>query len=77
MTVAAPPPLGDIRAIFTQFVATRKQCGEAVVDLTFEKFSAKLESTRSAVIAKHQCRDVRFEVYVKDGRAALRATPAR
>jgi hypothetical protein len=28
-------------------------------------------------MSKHQCRTVRFAVYVKDGRAALKATPIR
>jgi hypothetical protein len=28
-------------------------------------------------VAKHGCRTVRFSVYVKDGKAALKATPIR
>ena len=42
-----------------------------------EKFSAKLDKTRAAVVAKHNCADVRFEVYVKNGKAALKAVPTR
>jgi hypothetical protein len=29
------------------------------------------------LIAKYQCRTVRFQVYEKDGKAALKATPVR
>jgi hypothetical protein len=65
------------REIFDQFVETRKKCGEGTTDLTFDKFVAKLEKSKEAVIAKHQCADVRFQVYVKDGKAALKALPAR
>ena len=73
----AEDPETVFRAVFQQFVATREKCGESVADLVFEGFAAKLGHTRDSVIAKHQCRDVRFDVYVKDGRAALRATPVR
>ena len=30
-----------------------------------------------ALMAKHDCRTVRFSVYVKDGKASLRATPIK
>lgn len=64
------------RDVFEQFVAARESCGESTVELTFDKFEAKLEKSRVAVITKHACDDVRFSVYVKNGRAALKATPA-
>ncbi len=76
----AKPATGDhasFRKVFDEFVATRKKCGESTADLTFEKFSAKLAASRDAVMAKHNCSEVRFEVYVKDGKAALKALPAR
>jgi len=73
----AAAPEAVFRSVFKQFVTTREKCGESTADLVFEGFSAKLGHTRDSVIAKHQCRDVRFDVYVKDGRAALRATPVR
>jgi hypothetical protein len=65
------------REVFNQFVETRKQCGESTSDLTYEKFVGKLEKSRAAVISKHHCADVRFQVYVKDGKAALKALPAK
>ena len=38
---------------------------------------AKLRNNREALQAKHGCRSVKFQVYVKDGRAALKASPVR
>jgi hypothetical protein len=63
------------RDVYRQFVETRKQCGESTNDVTYEKFLVKLSQSRDAVMAKHDCTDVRFQVYVKNGKAALKATP--
>jgi hypothetical protein len=38
---------------------------------------AKLQSNRDQLIAKYSCRTARFSVYVKDGKAAIKATPVR
>jgi hypothetical protein len=63
--------------VYNEFLEARKSCGESVADLTYERFSAKLDRTRTAVMAKHSCSDVRFQVYVKNGKAALKAVPTR
>jgi hypothetical protein len=65
------------RQIYEEFLATKRSCGEAAEDLTFEKFATKLRKNRDALIARHGCRSVRFQVYVKDGKAALKASPVR
>lgn len=76
----ASPEAGDdathYREVFSDFISTRKKCGEPVDDLTYEKFALKLEKSKEAVVQKHSCRTVRFQVYVKNGKAALKATPA-
>ncbi len=41
----------------------------------FRKFRAKLIRTRAQLVEKFKCRDVRFRVYVKEGKAALKASP--
>lgn len=66
-----------IREVYEQFVATKKECGEPTAGLTLEKFSQRLYDNRAALMAKHDCRTVRFTVYVKDGKASLRATPIK
>ncbi len=63
--------------IFDDFVATKRECGESIAGLTLDKFKDKLRGNKDALMSKHQCRTVRFAVYVKDGRAALKATPIR
>lgn len=63
--------------VFRDFVQTREKCREPADGLTFEKFKAKLLKNKEQLVAKYQCRTVRFQVYVKDGKAALKATPVK
>ena len=63
--------------VFHEFLAVRERCGEGGDGLTFEKFASKLRKNRDQLMQKYGCRTVRFQVYVKDGRAALKATPVR
>jgi hypothetical protein len=63
--------------VFQDFLRTRASCGEATEGLVYEKFRLKLEGNKSALVAKYGCRTVRFQVYVKDGKAALKATPVK
>lgn len=63
--------------IFQEFLRTRASCGEASEGLTFEKFRLKLEGNKAALVSKYACRTVKFQVYVKDGKAALKATPVK
>ena len=77
-----PEPAGAtedpyFRSVFDQFLATKKQCGEATSGLTYAKFAEKLVKNRDDLMAKTGCREVRFTVYVKDGKAALKATPVK
>jgi hypothetical protein len=63
--------------VYEDFVRTKKQCGEPTDGLTFEKFSHTLKKNRDSLIAKHGCKRVKFSVYVKEGRASLKATPVK
>jgi hypothetical protein len=63
--------------VYERFVELRKRCGEDISDLAFDRFQAKLLKNREAMMKKHQCRTVRFQVYEKDGKAALKASPVR
>jgi len=65
------------RHVFDDFVAAKRQCGEPLAGLTQAKFLEKLRDNKSALVSKHGCKTVRFSVYVKDGKAALKATPVR
>lgn len=65
------------RQVYDDFLALKEKCGESTKNLTFEKFATKLKKNRQALIDKHGCKEVKFQVYVKDGRAALKATPVK
>jgi len=53
-------------------------CGEPTAGFTFEKFVKKLQKNTQDILDKHSdVRDVQFTVYVKDGKAALKAKIVR
>jgi len=75
-----PPPTSEeakYKELFQQFVATKKKCGEPYESLTFESFLKKIKANEAAVMQKTGCAAVTFRVYVKDGKAALKATPVK
>jgi hypothetical protein len=63
--------------VYQQFLAVRSQCNQPADGLTYEKFAAKLRKNREQLVQKYNCRTVRFQVYVKDGKAALKASPVK
>ena len=65
------------RKVYQDFVELKRKCGEPTENVTFEKFVGKLRDNREQLIKKLGCKSVKFQVYVKDGRAALKATPVR
>jgi hypothetical protein len=62
---------------FRDFLSTRQKCGEPNDGITYDKFAGKLRKNKEQLVAKYNCRTVRFQVYVKDGKAALKATPVK
>jgi hypothetical protein len=79
LPLAPETPRGDpyFKQVFDQFLAVKKSCNEPTSGLTFEKFSDKLVKNRDDLISKTGCREVRFTVYIKEGKAALKATPVK
>ena len=77
----APPAASGEEAewedVFQDFLRVRVECGEPAEGLSYEKFRVKLEKNKDQLVQKYGCRTVRFQVYVKEGRAALKATPVR
>jgi hypothetical protein len=76
----APNPAADsveqeFRQVYRDFIETKQACGESTDGITFDKFSGKLRSNRQQLITRYACKTVKFQVYVKDGKAALKATP--
>jgi hypothetical protein len=73
----APQGEGEWPGIFDKFVQTKVQCGESIEGFTYEKFRETLLRNREAIVTRHSAQEVRFTVYVKEGRAALKASPVR
>ena len=71
------PEEAHIREVFADYLSARRETGESTASLTLDKFRAKLEANRQQLIAKYSCRTARFSVYIKDGKAAIKATPVR
>ena len=65
------------KQVYDQFLAVKKSCGEPTGGLTYQKFAEKLIKNRDDLMSKTGCKEVRFTVYVKDGKAALKATPVK
>ncbi len=81
-TTVGGPALGAgvdpyFNQVYEQFVAVKKSCGEPTTGLTYAKFAEKLVKNREDLMSKTHCKEVRFTVYVKDGKAALKATPVK
>jgi hypothetical protein len=65
------------RSVYDDFVRVKGECGEPTESLTYEKFEGTLRKNRDAIVAQHQVERVKFTVYVKDGKAKLKANPIR
>jgi hypothetical protein len=78
-TQAAGEPLEEEHweQVFQEFMQVRAQCGEPSEGLTFDRFRVKLEKNKEQLVQRYGCRSVRFQVYVKEGKAALKATPVK
>ncbi len=68
-------PDASFYQVFQEYVLTRERCRESVEGISYEQFRQRLQESRAEIIKQHGCRTVNFQVYVKEGRAALRATP--
>lgn len=64
------------QAVYEQFLALKEQCGEPTAGMTFEKFKTTLNRNKDALLQRGATA-VKFTVYVKEGKAALKATPAK
>ncbi len=63
------------QGIFDEFLALKEQCGEPTAGMTFEKFKTTLQRNKDALLQRGAT-GVKFTVYVKEGKASLKATPA-
>ena len=76
-TPAPGDVMTDDRAVYEAFLLVRAQCGEASDSLSFDAFKRVLAKHRLDIGQRYPGANVAFSVYVKDGRASLRATPIK
>ena len=79
-SAAAPSQEDDeeahLRETFDKFMALRAETGEPG-NLSYDRFAAKLRQNREQLLARGNARMVRFTVYKKGGRAAIKASAVR
>jgi hypothetical protein len=69
--------MAEWRAVYEEFVRVKQSCQESTEGLSFEKFQNTLRKNRDSIRERYQCERVKFTVYVKEGRASLKASPVR
>jgi hypothetical protein len=69
--------LAEWRRVYEEFVDVKRQCGENTDGFTYEKFEQTLRKNEETLVKRHGAARVRFSVYVKEGRAALKASPIK
>jgi hypothetical protein len=74
---ATADPAAEWHQVYEEFLRTKRECNEPTDGLTFEKFQQTLKKNRDALMQRHGCKRVKFSVYIKEGRASLKATPVR
>jgi hypothetical protein len=70
-------PAAEWHQVYEEFLRTKRECNEPTDGLTFEKFQQTLKKNRDALMQRHGCKRVKFSVYVKEGRASLKAILVR
>ncbi len=72
---AAATELAEWHAVFADFVSLKQQCGESTEGFSYEKFEQTLKKKNEELLTRHGAKRVKFSVYVKEGKAALKASP--
>jgi hypothetical protein len=63
--------------VYEEFLALKKELGESVDQLTYDKFKGTLVKNRDTLKDRYGCASVKFHVYEKGGKASLKATPVK
>jgi len=71
----AAAELAEWHAVFQDFVSLKQQCGESTDGFSYEKFEQTLKKKNEELLTRHGAKRVKFSVYVKEGKAALKASP--
>ena len=74
---APPDPLAEtrLRSVYRAYVEAKRRCNEDTTRLSFDAVVASLKRQVPELLERHNVRDVEYRVFVKDGKAILRAVP--
>jgi hypothetical protein len=74
---APPDPLGEtrLRSVYRAYVEAKRRCNEDTTRLSFDAVAESLKRQVPELLERHKVRDVEYRVFVKDGKAILRAVP--
>lgn len=74
---APPDPLGEtrLRSVYRAYVEAKRKCNEDTTRLSFDAVAESLKRQVPELLERHKVRDVEYRVFVKDGKAILRAVP--
>jgi len=64
---------GYYQGIYREFIAARRACHQRIDGLTFDTFLERVKQKEADFKAKYEADAVRLEVYIKDGKAGLKA----
>lgn len=70
--LSAEPEEAYYARIYQEYVAAKQAAGENVSNIPQDKFVQRLKSNEQALVKKHGCRMVRFEVQVKGNQVNLK-----
>jgi len=72
-----PDPLSEnrLRSVYRAYVEAKRRCNEDTERLSFDAVVASLKKQVPELLQRHNACDVEYRVFVKDGKAILRAVP--
>ena len=78
--IAGTPPVDPLaetrlRSVYRAYVEAKRRCNEDTTRLSFDAVAASLKCQVPELLERHNARDVEYRVFVKDGKAILRAVP--
>lgn len=71
------PSASNYEDLYREFMEIKRKCGEPTAGYSYEKFLVAVQKNREQIVKRHNAKDVRFSVYEKNGKAALKAKPIR
>ena len=74
--VRAEAEESQMRSLFNDYVKARKECGQGA-DMNYREVRAALRNQARSIQHKESCKDVKFKVKVKGGKASITAIPIR